>query len=126
MKIIFAIILILVALVAGALWYFDSAERYESHFNTYEELAKSEMIGKGWVPEFIPKSAYDIYEKHRVDVRKVNVKFRFRPGEITPVEQACSRHGSEKPGIALYKCNHASAIVIVKLTEDGRGEIHSE
>jgi hypothetical protein len=104
----------------------DQTEKQESHFNTYEALRRSELIGKGWVPSFIPRSAYDIYEKHRLDVGRVNVKFRFAPGDITPIEGTCARHASEERSVAFYKCKHGNDVVIVKLSEDGRGEIFSE
>lgn len=108
------------------MWYLDYTEKQESYFKTYQELQDSELIRKGWVPSFIPSSAYDIYEKHRVDLGKVNVRFRFVRGDTAKVEASCTRQVSKEPGVALYKCNHGNDMVSVKLSEDETGEIYSE
>jgi len=126
MKIAFIIALSVLVLLAGVVWYFDSTERQQSHFSTYEELTRSELIQKGWVPDFIPRSAYDIDENHRVDVPRVNVKFRFAPGDIGQIEEACTRQGSGDRGVGSYKCVHGTDTVVVRLNSDGRGEIFSE
>lgn len=103
MKIIFIIIFFLAVLATGVVWYMDRTERHESYFSTYKDLSKSELIGKGWVPDFIPKSAYDIYEKHRVDIGRVNVKFKFKPNDTAQIEEACSQYNGEEQGVTLYK-----------------------
>ena len=90
--ILFTLVATLVGMVVifvGAVWLFEYLETSESHFETYQQLEESELIGKGWVPSFIPRSAYDINEKHKVDVGRVNVKFRFRPGDTKEIEESC-------------------------------------
>src|SRR5262249_7629308 len=118
--------LLVLVLLAGVVWYFESTERQESHFSTYGELTRSELIQKGWVPEFIPRSAYDIKENHRVDVPRVNVKFRFAPGDTAQIEESCTRQGSGDGSVACYKCVHRTDTVVVRLNGDGRGEIFSK
>jgi hypothetical protein len=81
MKKIGAIFFAVAALLVGALWLMEYSETFESHFETYQQLKESELINRGWVPTFIPESAYDIHETHRVDVGRVNVRFRFKPGD---------------------------------------------
>jgi len=126
MKIALTVALLVLVLLVGVVWYFESTERQESHFSTYEELTRSELMQKGWVPDFIPRSAYDIDENHRVDVPRVNVKFRFAPGDIAQIEEACTRQASGDRGGASYKCVHGTDKLVVRLNGDGRGEIFSE
>ena len=98
----------------------------ESHFETYQQLQKSELIDKGWVPGFIPGSAYDIHEKHKVDVGRVNVKFRFHPGDTKEIEASCSKVQTGDANTQYYRCKHGNDMVVVRLGDDGTGEILSE
>ena len=97
-----------------------------SAFEKYQQLKDSELINKGWVPSFIPRSSYDIHEKHKVDVARINVKFRFRPGDTKEIEASCSKVSSGNSTIQHYRCKHGTDIVIVKLDTSGEGEILSE
>lgn len=126
MKIVLVVVLSLLALLASVALYLYSTERQESHFKTYQELRDSELMAKGWVPNFIPGSAYDIYEKHRVDEGRVNVKFRFVRGDTAQIEASCTRQIGDDPSVTLYKCGHRNEMVSVRLSEDGKGEIFSE
>ena len=113
---------VLLALPIGALWYMDGAEKQESQFKSYRDLQASGLIEKGWVPEFIPRSAYEIHERHRVDVAGVNVAFRFSPGDVALVEAACTKQA----GGPAYTCAHRSGVVKATLSSDGSGRIVSE
>jgi hypothetical protein len=126
MKIVLAVVLSLLALLASVALYFSYTERQESHFETYQELQASELMAKGWVPTFIPGSAYDIYEKHRVDEGRVEDKFRFARGDTAKIEASCTRQIGDDPRVTLYKCGHRNDRVSVRLSEDGKGEFSSE
>ena len=64
---------------------------YESNsFGSYTEAEESGIIDRGWIPEFIPKSAYDIEEQHKVDIAIIDLEFMFAPGDIGAIENACS------------------------------------
>lgn len=127
MKKILAIAFTVVAILVGAVWLlFYFLETSESHFETYQQLEESELIGKGWVPSFIPRSAYDIHEKHKVDVGRVNVKFRFRPGDTKEIEASCSKVKTDDTNTQYYRCKHGNDMVVVRLGADGKGEILSE
>ncbi len=125
MKIVFSIVLSLLALTSRCNVVPRLHGKARITLKTYQELQDSELIGKGWVPSYIPRSAYDIFEKHRVDVGRVDVKFRFARGDTSLIEGSCTRQVSKEPGVALYRCNHGNDTVSVKLSED-RGEIFSE
>jgi hypothetical protein len=126
MKTIAVTLCAVVALIVAAILFMDYGERSESHFKTYRELEQSELIGKGWVPAFIPESAYDIYERHRVDQPYVNVRFKFRPGDIAKVKASCTVAATTGSNTSSYRCKHAADFVIAKLGDDGTGEFLSE
>ena len=120
--ILFAVLAILVV----AVWLIGYSETYESHFETYQQLQQSELIDKGWVPSFIPTSAYDIHEKHRVDVARVNVKFKFRPGDTKEIEASCTMVSNSDTKTKKYRCKDDTDMVVVILEASGKGEILSE
>ena len=130
MKKILVILFTVIAILVGGVWLlrylFNYLETYESHFETYQQLKESELIGKGWVPSFIPRSAYDIHERHKVDVGRVNVRFRFRPGDTKEIEATCTKVKTDDTNTQHYRCKHGNDMVVVRLGADGRGEILSE
>ena len=126
MKKTIAILFAIVTLLVVAAWLLGYSEKSASHFETYQQLKESELIDKGWVPRIIPKSSYDIHERHRVDVGRVNVKFRFKPGDTKEIEAGCIIVDNGDANIRTYRCNHGREMVIVKLADDGKGEIISE
>jgi len=126
MKKIGAILIAVLSMLVVAILLIGYSETYESRFEKYQQLKDSELINKGWVPSFIPRSSYDIHEKHKVDVARINVKFRFRPGDTKEIEASCSKVSSGNSTIQHYRCKHGTDIVIVKLDTSGEGEILSE
>lgn len=71
------LILILFILVMIILSLFLFNPIISSSYNNYTELVESQVIDKGWVPEFIPKSAKNIFEKHNIDTNTGFVEFTF-------------------------------------------------
>ncbi len=126
MKKVGAILFSVAALLVGAVWLMEYSETFESHFETYQQLKESELINKGWVPNIIPKSAYDIHERHKVDVGRVNVSFRFQPDDTKEIEANCTIASGSDPKIRSYRCKHGNDMVLVRLGADGNGEILNE
>lgn len=123
MKVFLIIVGTGLALLIGGVWYIAETERQESHFETYQELRSSKLIAKGWVPDILPLSAYDIHEEHRVDEPRIHVWFRFLPGDITRIAEGCTRQSNKNEQSAVYTCKHGHGAVTVALSEDGRGDI---
>jgi hypothetical protein len=127
MKTILLALVMILALLIGAVWYMENTEQLqESHFETYQALQVSELIAKGWVPGIIPRSSYDIYEEHRVDQDRVHVRFRFPTGDTASIEEGCTKQKSNSVKIAIYQCPHGNGVVSVRLQQDGTGEIVSD
>jgi len=126
MKKVLFILFVLIALMFTAIWLMYYSETHKSYFDNYEQLKKSELIQKGWVPSFIPRSAYDIHETHKVDVARVNVRFRFRPGDTKEIEASCNKMKTDDINTQYYRCKHGNDMVIVRLSSDGKGQILSE
>jgi len=71
------LILILVILVMVVLSLFLFNPITSSSYNDYTELVESQIIDKGWVPEFIPKSARNIVEEHNIETNTGFIEFTF-------------------------------------------------
>jgi hypothetical protein len=81
MKSIISILFAVVAISTLTLMYFLTSEKEDNSFNNYQALKESGLIEKGWVPAFIPKSAHNIKEHHRVDVADIYIEFYFKEND---------------------------------------------
>lgn len=124
MKKIWASLLIVGAVLVGAVWLVDSIETFESHYETYQALIESESMTHGWVSHVIPKSSYDIFETHRVSGGIVTVRFRFQPGDTKDIESRCAGPTTNDPKITRYRCLHDGVPVVVRLEATGQGQVH--
>ena len=96
------------------------SEKQSNQFENYEELKDSNLIGKGWVPKFLPKSAYDIKENHRVDQPYIYVEFSFKKGDISGIKSNCS---VTNPNI--YQCENSGFPVKVEIINGNYAKIYS-
>jgi hypothetical protein len=64
------VVLALIGVFALGVFGVAHFENPSSRFSTYEELKGSGLIERGWVPEFLPRSATDIAESHDVDTNR--------------------------------------------------------
>ncbi|MFZ1804239.1 MAG: hypothetical protein WAU05_09970 [Nitrospira sp.] len=124
MKKIWASLLIVGAILVGAVWLVDSIGTFESHYETYQALIESESMTHGWVSHVIPKSSYDIFETHRVSGGIVTVRFRFQPGDTKDIESRCAGPTTNDPKITRYRCLHDGVPVVVRLEATGQGQVH--
>lgn len=124
MKKIWASLLIVGAILVGAVWLVDSIGTFESHYETYQALIESESMTHGWVSHVIPKSSYDIVETHRVSGGIVTVRFKFQPGDTKDIESRCAGPTTNDPKITRYRCLHDGVPVVVRLEATGQGQVH--
>lgn len=123
MKKIGGSLLIIGAVLLGAVWLVDNAQTFESHYDTYQKLKESELMTQGWVSHVIPNSSYDINETHRVSGGIVTVRFRFQPGDLGDMESRCAILDSNESTIRRYRCREDVAAVVVRLDATGQGQI---
>ncbi len=123
MKKIGGSLLIIGAVLLGAVWLVDNAQTFESHYDTYQKLKESELMTQGWVSHVIPNSSYDINETHRVSGGIVTVRFRFQPGDLRDMESRCAILDSNDSTIRRYRCREDVAAVVVRLDASGQGQI---
>ncbi|MBY0249532.1 MAG: hypothetical protein K2Q17_17920 [Nitrospiraceae bacterium] len=123
MKKIGGSLLIIGAVLLGAVWLVDNAQTFESHYDTYQKLKESELMTQGWVSHVIPNSSYDINETHRVSGGIVTVRFRFQPGDLGDMESRCAILDGNDPAIRRYRCREDVAAVVVRLDASGQGQI---
>lgn len=67
-------LLMLCLMMAGCSLVIDSA------YDTLEEADEAEMIGKGWVPEWVPRDATKLHEVHDLDSNTSQLSFFVPPG----------------------------------------------
>jgi len=113
-------VIAVLATVFGVAYCLNEAEKESNVFGSYEEVVESGLIDHGWIPEFIPTSAYDIKEKHRVDVPSIHVELKFVSGDVKSFEAAC-----EKIREGKYSCQNSGYPVEVIVTNDNYATIRS-
>lgn len=67
-------------LISSALLCFHLAgcsEIQETHYETYAAAVRDGAVVRGWIPAFVPSSAYDIYEAHTQDTNAQRLRFRI-------------------------------------------------
>lgn len=120
MKGIISIFLAGVLVSALTLIYFVASERNSNSFENYQALYKSGLIQKGWVPEFIPKSAYNIKENHRVDNEEIYVEFHFIENDNSFIKNNCKKESQN-----IYNCENSGYPVQVVIKNGNHVTIQS-
>jgi hypothetical protein len=111
----------MLAFLAMAISVLNGCGEFQSNnYGSYAEAKKSGLIGKGWIPDFIPKSAYEIKEQHRVDVARIDVELMFDPGDIEAFESACTLQEEGK-----YFCENSGFPVQVVISGGNHAVIKS-
>jgi hypothetical protein len=105
-----------VALVVGALGMMEWFENPSSNFKNYAEMASSGIIKAGWVPNYIPRSAFEISETHNIDTNIVQMSFKFTPGDVALPRSNCHSETKEA-NVIFFLCNEGR----LRLTNDGNG-----
>ena len=109
--------LVLAAVGAGALY--RSLDVTHSHFGGYAEAETAGMFDAGWLPRYLPRSAFEINETHDIDTNRVRATFRYRVGDVPSVPGACTPIERSSLGTS-FRCVDAPAGRLV-LGSDGQG-----
>lgn len=68
----------LVGLVLFAVYsIMPNKEVIETYYPSMHEVTKDKAQERGWIPDFLPKSSYDINEQHNLDTNTRIVEFSF-------------------------------------------------
>lgn len=123
---ILAAAFVLSALAVLGLWLMHYGENPKSHFATYDALAASELIDKGWLTLFLPKSITEISETHSIDSNRVWATFKYDARDIASIESACKRIVKSPEG-AKYLCPpFEKQTTVLLLKADGTGSLETE
>jgi hypothetical protein len=121
------VILVLLLFAAGC------KESFESNYPTYDAAIADGAVKRGWLPDWLPKSATDIHEWHNIDTNATIASFAYGQAEPSvflagchPETQTRRNHGRASwwpndqawRGIKVYRCDERIVY------GDGHAEIH--
>jgi len=64
----------------------SSNESIETSYRNFEIAKSSGEVSRGWLPEYLPESAGDIHEVHRIEHPKIWCAFRIPRSDIQSFE----------------------------------------
>lgn len=80
--------LLVLAVVAVAA--FHRFENPKSKYDDFQAVIEDDAIGRGWIPDFLPKSATEIVEQHPIDESHGYVSFNASVTDIEQLRESCS------------------------------------
>jgi hypothetical protein len=58
------------------------SETIDTSYKNIDEAMKHGAFEKGWLPNILPRSSYEIYERHDLDTNTVWLRFKFDKRDI--------------------------------------------
>jgi len=58
------------------------SETIDTSYKNIDEAMKYGAVEKGWIPNILPRSSYEIYERHNLDTNTVWLRFKFDKRDI--------------------------------------------
>lgn len=121
----FALVIILIFAMLGVLWvalqYMEYTENPRSTFASYEEIERSGLIARGWLPWYLPHSVTEIEESHNLDTNRVWASFRYRVTDLDAVESTCKRIAENGQGKKYLCPPYEARTSTLVLRNDGEG-----
>lgn len=121
-------ILLVAIVISGAiaaLRYFAATEQPSKFYATYEEAEKDGATQRGWIPNFVPKSAFQIWETHDLDTNKQWMRFKFASVDgklmvsgMTMVERSEHLKCNGDPGESWWKTKADHPLDIYRVSND--------
>lgn len=59
------------------LGYLSVSETHKKLYSNKQDVLKDNAIKRGWIPDILPDSAYNINEVHNIDTNKVEGSFHY-------------------------------------------------
>lgn len=79
-----------ILVILGFIFIYDY-ESVDSYFENYEQASRDGAIPlDGWIPQFLPKSARKINERHNIDTNETWVSFSFDQADSLYLTAICS------------------------------------
>lgn len=72
----------LLAIALTTLLLTSCSDDIENHYSNYDRMKVSDSYKKGWIPDFIPKSASNIHERHNLDNNMVWMRFECDTSDL--------------------------------------------
>ena len=66
-------------------------ETSENFYKTYNDAVAQDALKRGWIPEIIPESAINIYEKHDIDTNALILTFKYKDGLNSVLVDTCQQ-----------------------------------
>lgn len=82
-----ALLIVPASLITGCLGLLDTV--VTNKYQNYQQVVSEGAFDKGWIPEFLPTSAFNILEKYDLDTNEIILKFNFDVNESTDLKQNC-------------------------------------
>lgn len=118
---VIALPLAALGVVLAAIRYMEYTENPKSAFESYEEMERSGLIARGWLPQYLPPSATDIEESHNLDTNRVWAAFRYQVGDLDSVESGCNRIAENDLGKKYLCPPYDTRTSTLVLRNDGEG-----
>jgi hypothetical protein len=61
----------------------------EKHYDSYAQVVADHAIDRGWIPDWMPVGASDIFELHNVDTSESLLRFSFHKGSSIALPTTC-------------------------------------
>ncbi len=66
-----------------------SLEDVESRYETFAQAEADGAVQRGWVPDFVPESSFQLRERHNLDTNEIWLSFKFVSSELGFLRSVC-------------------------------------
>ena len=95
---------------AGTVAFFSWMENPTAVYESYNDAVRAGAVGPGmWIPEFLPKSASHIVERHNIDTNESSLDFRFSGSDLQ-VPDSCVAISSQDSSVRAFTCHRRTEL----------------
>ena len=96
MKKLLYFIVFIILIIILFLGYLSFSETQKKFYTNKQDVLKDNAIKRGWIPEILPDSAYNIHEVHNIDTNKVEGSFQYLEIDEKNLLSAISKNSNFK------------------------------